>query len=642
MRQASRKTAWTVVGALGLLCACVSTVVAQPALDLRPVTHVASIAPGSIQGVVLDERGIPVAGATISALGATSAFAVSDRSGHFELRTLSPGPYVVRAHLAGFVASRGQVIDVRPSARMSSSIALHHVGGSTAPYPVLSAGVGEAPEPPPGPEAAAAPTPATSTGGDDHSEVAWRLRHARRGVLKDTTIPLDVLGDDPPEPAFGAASVFARASEPSGHLAADFFAGMGFSGQVNLLTTGMFDSPQQLFSGDNFSRSTTYLALGAPVGEHADWTARAALTQGDLSSWIVAGEYTTRAPARHRYDIGLSYSAQRYEGGNFATLHDVTDGSRNAGMISAFDTFVVSPALTLNYGARYARYDYLDGGSLLSPRVGVTLTPAAHFRLSTTVSSRATAPGAEEFMPRMESGIWLPPQRTFSSLVAGRPFEAERTTHAEVEMERDVAATTLSVRAFRQHVTDQLATLFGLNMAGMPAAIGHYYLTNIGAVDASGVSAGIRAALANRVHGSVEYTLTRATLTAPDSDNLAYLLVFAPSAVRPGAERIHDVATSIETDVPETATRIVVLYRVSNAFAHAPLPAGGQSPSLDTRFDVQVHQSLPFMDFSSAKWEMLVAVRNFFRETVADQSVYDELMVVRPPKRIVGGLTLKF
>ena len=43
------------------------------------------------------------------------------------------------------------------------------------------------------------------------------------------------------------------------------------------------------------------------------------------------------------------------------------------------------------------------------------------------------------------------------------------------------------------------------------------------------------------------------------------------------------------------------------------------------------------MDFSSAKWEMLVAVRNFFRETTADQSIYDELLVVRPPKRIVGG-----
>ena len=48
------------------------------------------------------------------------------------------------------------------------------------------------------------------------------------------------------------------------------------------------------------------------------------------------------------------------------------------------------------------------------------------------------------------------------------------------------------------------------------------------------------------------------------------------------------------------------------------------------------------MNFSSAHWEMLLAVRNFFRDTAADQSLYDELLVVRPPKRIVGGLTLRF
>jgi hypothetical protein len=48
------------------------------------------------------------------------------------------------------------------------------------------------------------------------------------------------------------------------------------------------------------------------------------------------------------------------------------------------------------------------------------------------------------------------------------------------------------------------------------------------------------------------------------------------------------------------------------------------------------------MDFSTAKWEMLVSVRNFFRDTAPDQSVYDELLVVRPPTRVIGGLTLKF
>ena len=121
-----------------------------------------------------------------------------------------------------------------------------------------------------------------------------------------------------------------------------------------------------------------------------------------------------------------------------------------------------------------------------------------------------------------------------------------------------------------------------------------------------------------------------------------YLLLLAPSALR-RAIRAHPRRRRrrIETDVPETATRVVVLYRVSNG-----VRAAGRSqtrgPALDARFDVQVRQSLPFMDFSSAKWEMLVAVRNFFRDAAPDQSVYDELLVVRPPKRIVGGLTLKF
>src|SRR5262249_15179296 len=109
MRTASRVTALAVVGGLGLLCLS-TTFAAQAGPEVRPVTHLASIASGSIQGIVQDERGRPVAGAMVSALGATSAFAVSDRGGRFELRTLSPGPYVVRAHLSGFVASRGQVV----------------------------------------------------------------------------------------------------------------------------------------------------------------------------------------------------------------------------------------------------------------------------------------------------------------------------------------------------------------------------------------------------------------------------------------------------------------------------------------------------------------------------------------------------
>jgi hypothetical protein len=638
-----------VVGGLVLLC--VSPVAAQSLPQVRAVTHVASVAPGAILGTVLDERGAPVVGATISALGATTALAISDRAGRFEMRTLSPGPYLVRAHLAGFIASRGQMVDVRPNARTSSAIALRHAAptSSTPAYPILAAGVGAAPD---NGSAAADDADAAAPSSkpvDDHSEIAWRLRHLRRGILKDATVPDEILvRDTPPDQTFSPGSFLDRAVGSPARFTSNLFAGAPLSGQVNLLTTGSFETPQQLFSANNFSRSAAYLALGAPVGDSADWTMRAALTQGDLTSWILAGEYTTRAPATHRYDLGLSYSTQRYDGGNFAALRSVTDGSRNAGAVYAFDTFTITPSITLTYGGRYARYDYLDERSLISPRVSLTLEPVDHFRISGVLSQRALAPGAEEFMPRMDSGIWLPPQRTFSSL-NGRPLEAERGNHVEVGVERDIAQATLSVRAFRQEISDQMVTVFGLDLPGAAASLGHYFIGNAGDVQATGISVGARAAIAGRVHGSVEYSVARTQFTSPD--DAAYMLVFAPYASH--AERIHDVAAAIETNVPETSTRVVVLYRVSNAFARPGIPEGqtgvpavaqlaADRAPIDSRFDVQVRQSLPFMDFSTAKWEMLIGVRNFFRETAADQSVYDELLVVHPPKRIVGGLTLKF
>lgn len=602
----------------------------------QPVGRVAGITPGSINGTVRDETGAPISGAMVSAIGAATTVAVTDRDGRFELRSLSPGPYLVRAHLVGYIAPRAQMVEVRSSGSTPSSIALRRANTPT----ILAAGVGAAADATPALEQPAQPDPAAApkTNDDDHSELAWRIRHARRGILRDATLPDALIADD------GDSNTFAlgRAMGSSAHLAANFFADTPFSGQVNLLTTGTFDTPEQLFSPNNFAKGIAYLRLGAPVGGHADWTVRGALNQADISSWILAGSYTTRAPARHAYDVGMSYSTQRYDGGNPLALRDVTDGSRNAGAVYGFDTFTITPAFVLTYGGRYARYDYLDNRTLISPRVELTVTPAAHLRVGAQLSRRAQAPGAEEFLPPADTGIWLPPQRTFSSLKRSREFEAEHTTRFGVEVERDIAGSTIALSAFRQEVDDQLVTLFGVKVPDQPVAtVGHYVVGNVGDVSAAGCTASFRTSLADRVSGSIAYSMTNARLDP--NPHIRYLMLLAPSALRPESERIHDVSTTFETHVPETATRVLVLYRVSNAFAH---PGSGSTasdrPGLDARFDVQVRQSLPFLNFTSAKWEMLVAVRNFFRETAPDQSVYDELLVVRPPKRIVGGVTMRF
>ncbi len=643
MSTRTRSIASAFVGGLGLLCL---SGIASAQGGRSPVAQLASIAPGSILGVVQDEKGAPISGAMVSALGASTAFVTTDRAGRFEMRSLSPGPYLLRAHLSGYVASRGQIIEVRASVSASSSIALRHVAttGGAAAYPVLAAGLGGSADAPPGtPEDAGAIGTSGSLPNDDHGETAWRLRHARRGILKDAVVPDEIFadGDTPPAATGVGANIFGRMTDSSARFATNFLTSMPFSGQVNLLTTSSFETPQQLFSPESFARSIAYVSVGAPV-DRADWTVRGAMTQGDIASWIVAGEYLTRVPARHRFDLGLSYATQRFDVGNPSVPRDLTDGSRNAGTVHGFDTFSATPMISITYGARYSHYDYLEHRNLLSPRVELTLSPEGHFRIGSLVSQRATAPGAEEFLAPADAALLLPPQRTFSPLNPGTPLLAERTTHAEINAERDIESATVSVRVFHQQVSDQLVTMFGVDMPGRPGAeVGHYFLGNTGDVNATGFAAGFRTVVGDHLHGSIEYSETSAHWMP--TANVGYLMLFAPSALTLETQRIHDVTTALESELPRTSTKIMVLYRVSNAFAR-PIATngGGDGPAVDSRFDVQVRQALPFLDFTAAKWEMLFAVRNFFHDPAADQSVYDELLVVRPPKRVVGGLTLHF
>jgi hypothetical protein len=603
-----------------------------------PVQHLAALERGAIEGAVRDERGQPVSGAIISAIGPSSTTAVSDHSGKYVIASLLPGPYLVRAYLGGFFSSKPQLVEVRPSARTTSAVSLHHATLPSTSYPVLTAGVGSDVPPLPIPSEA---DQGGSTGPSDadEGEVAWRLRHARRSILKDATIE-EVTAATAPEGfesggrgsfgALGGAGALARAG--------NVFWSLPVNGQLDLLTAGSFYTPQQLFATDGFSRSIAYLSLGSSVGSSADWTVRAALSQGDTGSWIVAGSYASRSPGRYTYDLGMSYAAQYLDAVKPRSFGSVA-ATRAAGEVYGFVTVAVVPAVSITYGGRYARYDYLVGGGLLSPRLAVKFAPSgSRFRVSSVVSRRALAPGAEEFVPPAESDASLPPQRMFSSLQSELPLQVERIEHVDVKIERDVAsASTVSFRTFRQHVSNQLVTMFGFGTEEDSTDRGHYFVGNGGNLDAIGWSVGARTAAAGRLHGSVEYTETRARWTRGADP---YLSVVAPSAVRPDAERIHDLLTSVQTDVPETLTHIVVVCRLSSA---RPLSTrSGDSSGIDSRIDVQVRQSLPFMDVASARWEALFALRDFFRDSVDDQSSYDELLVIRPPKRIVGGLTMRF
>jgi hypothetical protein len=594
---------------------------------------------GAISGTVHDERGGPVHGAMVTALGATMAMTISDERGQFSIDALPVGEYILRANLTGFASSQRELVRVGMSSPATHRLQLRRLDtpvgttGTITPVssrPIMAAGFGL-------PPVTLLADGKADEDGHPHNETAWRLRHIKRSVLKDASTPAIALADGEPELSDG--SLFGRAVDSAATLAGAIFTDLPFSGEVNLLTTGAF-GPGALFTGDGFPRGVAYLAIGAPTPA-GDWSVRAAMSEGDLSSWIVAGAFASKPGSSHGYKFGLSYSTQEYLGGNPAALAAMTDGSRNVGEIYGFDRWALGSKVAVEYGGRYARYDYLQEGGLLSPRVGVTVEPFRDTRIKATVAQRMIAPGAEEFLAHGIPGPWLPPERTFAPL--GGPgdtnaFSVERARSFDVLLEHEFDATfVVGMRRFYQTVDDQLVTLFGRDAVGDPQAVGHYYVASAGSVDADGWAVHLSSPQTKRVRGSVNYSVTRARWVS--RGDMTAVAAWAPAAIRPQTEDLHDVTTSLETDIPETATRVFILYKLNTGYTGSN--SSFARPGLDARFDVQVNQALP-LSLAGTRWEVLVGIRNLFRDPNDPGSVYDELLVVRPPKRVVGGFLVRF
>jgi hypothetical protein len=569
-----------------------STSASQPG---GPLAVQASRMGGRIHGVVRDDVGRGVGGVSILAMGTTLALARSDSRGHFAL-AVPAGDYILRAAREGYVSTYREAVRVNMSAELERNITLLRQGVRTPERSVLTAGVvGTVPG---GIEQIAA----ASATDHSHTEAAWRLRHLPRSVLRDGMSPID--------PSAGTfrpgRSILDQAFLGSARTATSFFTDTDFSGHVNFLTTSAVDGSRGWLPAQ-WARGIASIAIGAPVGTHGDWSVRGSLTAGDLSSWVLLGEYAAT---------------------------DV----RNAGSIYGYDLWRIGPGLTVDYGLRLDRYDYV-ASRFFSPRIGARVAVFEKTHLVTLASRRTVAPGADEFLPPASAGLWLPPERTFSSLVKGRPLQAEQVRHFEVGVEREFGGEatrrTISVRRFRHSVLNQVATLFGVDET---RDIGHYYVASPGNVQLDGWGVRLATRMTRRVSTSIDYS-TGVGLW--DHGREARILRFrAPTVVRPDEERVHDLTTSVDASVPETSTRVSAVYRLNTAFSSAASRTRRGSPA--GRFDVQVHQGLPFQPIKGGKLEVVFALQSLFRDSRDPGSMYDELLTLAPPMRLMSGVQVRF
>jgi hypothetical protein len=579
------------------------------------VSEQASAQHARIGGTILDDTGAAIEGALVTAVGFTNGLAVSDAAGRFSL-ALPPGEYQIRVHRDGYASNFRELLLLRAHATITRAIVLQRTGERA----VLAAGFG-----------GRSPLPGSGTGSKTHphTEQAWRLRHLKRSALRDTAAVADGLDED-------AGWGWERALGAPVRLASALFSDV-IDGEFRLLTAGSIGPYAPAF--DELSAAgVAYLSVRAPVGSHGEWSVRGTMSSADLGTWLVAGDYVARSTNTHAFNVGMSFGSQGLPPGDRAPMPVAAvfnDRTRNAGQLHAFDRWRMSPMLLVDYGTRVDYYDYLSSRSVLwSPVLSVEVTPwgegsGTSFRIA--ASSRRDAPGSAEFTPP-PAGPWLPPQRMFAAL-PGSGFEVERTDHAEAGIEHRFDRTyALGIRRFVQRTENQIATLFGLQRPGLSTDAAHYYVAAIGDASVDGWAVRMSTPDDHPVRGSIDYAVADVTWT-PVADASALL---GPAA-REGSERVHDLTTALDADVPHTKTRMQIVYRVSSGYA-----AFGQAPRFDARFDMQLNQGLPFLPSTAGQWEVLLSVKNTLRDQRFGMSVLDELFAVSTPTRVVGGVQVKF
>ena len=542
-------------------------------------TRAASPMHGRVHGTVCDANGRGLADASVLAVGQTIVSVRSDLTGRYSL-LLPPGDYVLRASRDGYVSTYREPVRIQGSSLLERTITLVPQGTANLADPKHS-----------------------------HTEMAWRLRHLPRSVLRDGNQWTNGTNNAMTRPLFD------------------------LSGQINVLTTGDATAAMN-WMPTSLPRGVAFVEFGAPVIGHGAWTLRAALASGTGRTWNVFGEYEAEAKDLHAWKMRVSYSTQGFtraaEGPGLAS----TDIRSVAG-IAGEDRWAITPGIEVSYGGRAERFDYLVHPHLVSAHAGFSAEVLPMTLVRVHFAQNMIAPGADEFLPPPTGGAWLPAERMFEPLSSRRALRAERLRVADFtvahRLREDSRWPTIHVRAFRQQTRDQMATLFGTDAEPEP---GPYFIAPVGEVTILGVGLGASAQFSPNVSGQIEYT--RAFSAWDQDPRVRAVRRMSPSVLR-STEALHDITATLDATVSRSATRITVAYRASTGFSGQQL-----DPGFAGRFHVQVHQALPFRPTRKSQVELMFSLRNLFRDITGDASWYDELLTVAPPLRFAGGLQIRF
>ena len=576
-----------------------------------------------ITGVVATREGHPLPGALVSVLaadaerGEETQFAVTDEEGRFDVGA-EPGLYSLRAYLAGFLPSPRAEVQVERGASLADTLLI---------------------------QMAALRAEAAS---GSLSELRWLLQRGRRNVLRDRRAGLDDF-----EGGFNDPWTH-RGENPLVPALASLEGEFGFLAASGTLL-GLSES-RGADSGIAYSR------FALPSTARGHWEAEVRLIESALASWAAHLSYRMEEFDGHQFAAGIGYQRHVYgDAGDYrphaapilspALLHEPQAEWDGAAFVS--DDFSLGPA-SLSTGLTYRRFSYLRGHQGLAPRAVLEIEATDRLTFVGGAAARVDGPIGEDaaLLSRVVHGDLLAADPSWF-----RTQAAQRSTRYQAAIEYQVSAhAAVTARVFRDDTTDQLVRAFESG----PVGGGHFDVANAGHYRARGIGVHLaretapvhrRLDLGARVSWVAAIVEGRAGALAerPIPGAAALAADLAPVAeaagLPPGAEvLLHDVSLEGAARIRPSGTRIQGAVRWMFHPGLMPgltVPATGAGPGTTARFDVELIQLIPFSAHGT-EWEFSLAVRDLFFRDIADRALLDELAVARAPRRIIGGLAVRF
>ena len=445
-------------------------------------------------------------------------------------------------------------------------------------------------------EASSADAEAKATAESDAArDLQWLIRHKRRSALEDRA--------DGPAPADGD-------SPPTGLLASLL---PDMAGTLQVVAT-----PGDDVASETQASSWSVVKLNGRIADSGHWSIGGLVAERESATWRMAGEFVFEPGGGHEVEVATGYGTRAlrpFAVGASSAL------DRGVGAVSFQDRWQATDRLTTTIGGRYSYAGFLEHSNHLDRMFGVEFRRDARTRIRGAARSHTLVPGGDVLTVATISSS---PAAAFAVLDDG--LRPERVLRYELAVDQEYGEYTVEAHTFYETIHDQLVNSFSASGTLLPHALN---VSNGGWVGTRGMGLRIARRFGDVVQGSMTYTYGHSW--RPEAVAADPMLAFRQAD-------FHDVAARVETMIEGTDTRVIAFCRV-NRLASSEFRPGGV---INTRFDVQVSQGLPFLGaITRADWDVLVAVRNLFYEA-SEGGILDEMAVAHPPKRVLGGISVRF